>query len=81
MTASDITILRFISHLSLSYQPSTVQSYLSAVRSLHVMIGLDDPFVNHPGVQLVIRDKKRLKGNNGRLRRPITPEFVVTFSG
>ena len=51
LTASDITILRFISHLSLSYQPSTVKSYLSAVRSLHVMIGLDDLFVNHPGVQ------------------------------
>ena len=79
LPASDITILRFISYLSLSYQPSTVKSYLSAVRSLHVMMGLDNPLVNHPRVQLVLRGIKRLQGNNRRLRQPITPELLLLF--
>ena len=79
LPASDITILRLISYLSLSYQPSTVKSYLSAVRSLHVMMGLDNPFVNHPRVQLVLRGIKRLQGNNRRLRRPFTPELLLLF--
>ena len=79
LPASDVTILRFISYLSLSYQPSTVKSYLSAVRSLHVMLGLDNPFVNNPRIQLVLRGIKRLQGNNRRLRRPITPELCYFF--
>ena len=77
LPASDITILRFISYLSLSYQPSTVKSYLSAVRSLHVMLGLDNSFVNNPRIQLVLRGIKRLQGNNRRLHRPITPELLL----
>ena len=74
--ASVITISSFISYLSLSYQPSTVKSYLSAVRSLHVIMGLDSPSANHPRVQLVLRGIKRLQGNNRRLRRPATPELL-----
>ena len=66
LLALDTTILHFISYLSLSYQPSMVKSYLSAVRSLHVMMGLDNPFVNHPRIQLVLRGIKRLQGNNRR---------------
>ena len=79
LPASDMTILSFISYLSLSYQPSMVKSYLSAVRSLHVMLGLDNPFVNNPRIQLVLRGIKRLQGNNRRLRRPITPELLLLF--
>ena len=79
LPASAITILRFISYLSLSYQPSTVKSYLSAVRSLRVVMGLDNPFVNHPRAQLVLRGIKRLQGNNRRLRRPIAPELLLLF--
>ena len=54
LPASVITISRFISYLLLSYQPSTVKSYLSAVRSPHIIMGLDRPSVNHPRVQLVL---------------------------
>ena len=79
LPASIITISRFISYLSLSYQPSTVKSYLSAVRSLHVIMGLDSPSANHPRVQLVLRGTKRLQGNNRRLRRPTTPELLLFF--
>ena len=79
LPASVITISRFISYLSLSYQPSTVKSYLSAVRSLHVIMGLDSPSVNHPRVQLVLRGIKRLQCNNRRLRRPTTPELLLFF--
>ena len=43
------------------------------------MMGLDNPFVNHPRVQLVLRGRKRLQGNNRRLRRPITPELLLLF--
>ena len=54
LAASDITILCFISYSSLSYQPSTVKSYLSEVRSLHVMMGLVNLIVNHPRAQLAL---------------------------
>ena len=40
---------------------------------------MDNPFVNHPSVQLVLRGIKRLQGNNRRLRRPIILEFAVTL--
>ena len=43
------------------------------------MMGLDNPFVNHPRIQLVPRGIKRLQGNNRRLRRPITPELLLLF--
>ena len=56
-----------------------VKSYLSAVRSLHVMVGLDNPFVSHPGIQLVLRGIKRLQGNTRHLRCPITPELLLLF--
>ena len=79
LPASDITILRFISYLSLSFQPSTVKSYLSAVRSLHVMMGLDNPFCQSPQSSVSARGIKRLQGNNRRLRRPITPELWLLF--
>ena len=79
LAALDITVLRFFSYLSLSYQPSTVKSDLSAVRSLHVMMGLDNPFVNHPRAQLVLGGIKRPQGNNRRLRRPVAPELLLLF--
>ena len=79
LPASVITISRFISYLSLSYQPSTVKSHLSAVRSMHVLMGLDSPSANHPRVQLVLWGIKRLQGNNRRLRRPTTPELLLFF--
>ena len=81
LPASVITISRFISYLSLSYQPSTVESYLSTVRSMHVIMGLDSPSANHPRVQLVLRGIKRLQGNNRRLRRPTTPGLLLFFRG
>ena len=41
------------------------------------MMGLDNPSVNHPGVQLVLRGIKRLQGNNRHLRQPATPELLL----
>ena len=74
---SEIAILRFIAYAALSYEPSTIKSYLSAVRSLHVFNGFENPLENKPRIQLVLRGIKRLSGNPRRMRCPITPESLL----
>ena len=43
--ASELTILRFIGSVSGSCQASTIRVYLSAVRSLHIQNGAEDPLL------------------------------------
>ena len=61
----------------LSYKPSTIKSYLSAVGSLHVVNGFENPLENKPRIQLVLRVIKRLSGNPRRMRCSITPELLL----
>ena len=52
LSASEITLLRFISYLSSrDNKQSTIKGYLSAVRSLHVFEGFSNPLENKPRIQ------------------------------
>ena len=77
---SEIILSRFICYLSSrGYKPSTIKGYLSAVRSFHVFEGFSNPLENKPGIQLVVRGLKRLKGSHRWLRCPITPSLCFYF--
>ena len=79
LPASEIAILRFIAYVALFYKPSAIKSYLSAVRSLHVVNGFENPLESKPRIQLVLRGIKRLSSNPRRLRCPITPELLLVI--
>ena len=63
LPASEIAILCFIAYTALFYKPSTIKSCLSAVRSLHVVNGFENPIENKPRIQLVLKGIKRLSGD------------------
>ena len=79
LPASEIAILRIIAYAALFNKPSTMKSYLLAVRSLHVVNGSENPFENKPRIQLVLRGIKPLTGNRWQLRCPITPELLLVI--
>ena len=67
----------FLAKSSLS--SSTIQSYLSALRYLHISLGLPEPDVGSMAkLKLVVRGIRRLKGKdfNGKRRLPITPSIL-----
>ena len=53
--ASETLILRFIAFISATVSHQSVPVYLAAVKSLHVMAGFEDPPINSPRVQLMVR--------------------------
>ena len=58
---------------------STIQSYLSALRYLHISCGLPEPDVSEMAkLKLVVRGIRRLKAKDfdGRRRLPITPSIL-----
>ena len=59
---------------------STIQSYLSALRYLHISCGLPEPDVSEMAkLKLVVRGIRRLKAKDfdGRRRLPITPSILT----
>ena len=77
--ASELTILRFIGSLSGFCQASTIRVYLSAVRSLHIQNGLEDPLVGCLRIPLVLRGLRRLKSSNRPQKIPITPLVLCSI--
>ena len=56
----------------------TVKSYLSAVRHMHISMGLGDPHISSmPQLEYVVKGmKKKTAGRAARVRRPITPQIL-----
>ena len=78
---SEHTILLFISQLGEDgLAPSTVKSYLAAIRNLFINAGLSSINLYTPRVELVIRGIKRVKARQSssvRPRLPITPSILL----
>ncbi len=55
LPASELTLLRFISHISLTVSANSMPVYLAAVRSLHVYNSLPPPPLTSPKVQLILK--------------------------
>ena len=73
--ATDTTLAEFVTYLAdvVHLTPTSIKTYLSAVRSLHIDRGLPDPLQAAPLTQRVLSGVKRIHGLHSRLNRlPIT---------
>ena len=75
------TLCLFATYLANSLKHSSIKVYLSAVRSLHIELGFEDPLLNCPRLQRVVRGIKRCQGSSGSQRRPITKEVMHVIHG
>ena len=55
---------------------STIKSYLSAVRHLHVIHGLGNPLKDTLRLDLILRGVQRAKPKGTRTRLPVTPRIL-----
>ena len=77
--ASELTLLSFIGAIQ-DRQASTAKVYLSAVRSLHIMLGHQDPFINCPRIPLAVRGLLRTQASSAqRSKLPITALILHTL--
>ena len=77
--ASEVTILRFIASQSKQVSAVTIQNYLAAIRSLHIMQGFANPFPVFERVRLVMRALKK-RSKPSRQRSPVTPAMLSKIS-
>ena len=73
--APDITLTEFVTYLAdvVHLTPTSITTYLSAVRSLHIDRGWPNPLQAAPLTQRVLSGIKRIHGMHSRLNRlPIT---------
>lgn len=71
--ASQQTLILFVAELAQSVSPSTVRTYLSGVRHLHIVQGHTSPLSDTPKLDLVLAGIKRLHRTPKPIRLPITP--------
>ena len=69
----DLVISSLAAYLTTFVKPGTIQAYLSAVRNLHIELGIPDPFLDAPLLQRVMRGMCRVHGTAvEKTRLPIT---------
>ena len=76
LPASELTLLRNIGHLSKTCKATSVRVYLSAVGSLRIEAGYDDPLLGCPRLPLVTRGLRRINSEVPKSKLPIT-SFVL----
>lgn len=76
LPASEHTLILFVAELHQSKATSTIQTYLSGIRHLHIVSGYPNPLENKQKLQLVLRGCKRLKPPRACPRLPITPYIL-----
>ena len=75
---SENLVLDFIVHsgLVLNKAPGTVKLRIAAIRNRHLALGLPDPFLHMPRVNLALAGLKRRRGCKER-RHPVTPRMLA----
>ena len=76
LPASEDTLILFVSEVAQSLSHSTIRCYLSGIRHLHVLNGLDNPLENRLRLGLVLKGIQRVKLKSSRARLPITPNIL-----
>ena len=76
--ANESTLLKFIAFMNESLALSTVKTYLSAIRFLHLYLGFDNPFPQFPRIALVMKGLKR-SASPPRKRLPVTPNLLLAI--
>ena len=74
--ATELLLLRFVAAQSSRVSGYTIQSYLSAIRFLHITNGFDNPITSYDRLRLVIRALKKAAGPK-RQRAPITIAILL----
>ena len=75
----EITILCFIAYAGRCLAASSVRNYLSAVRSLHLVLGFLDPLEGLPHVPLVIKGPKCFQVDKKRVKTLITALVLMSI--
>ena len=79
LPASEETLLRFCAWLSDRLLHSSIKVYLSAVRSLHIDLGLADPLSGRLRLRRMLRGIHRVQGSPSPKRLPITGNLLGTI--
>ena len=74
--AEESTLLNFIAFMGETLAFSTVKTYLSGVRFLHLSLGFDNPFAKFPRTKLALKGLKR-EAAPTRKRLPVTPQILL----
>jgi site-specific recombinase XerD len=75
LPASEKLIVHWMVDAALA--PTTVKQYFSSIRSVHRVLGLPDPGVDTPVVQLALRGLQKLHTKPVRVKLPITVDMIV----
>ena len=76
--ASELLLLRFVASCAESLSGFTIQNYLSAIRYLHIINGMDSPIKEFERLRLVVRALKKRSGPK-RQRSPVTLEMLLSI--
>ena len=76
--ASELLVLRFVASCAESLSGFTIQSYLSAIRHLHIINGMDSPIHEFERLRLVVRALKKRSGPK-RQRSPVTVGMLLSI--
>ena len=73
LPASEQTLILFVAELAQDLAHSTIRSYLSGVRNLHITNGLPDPLPGSFRLNLVLNGIRRVKAHPPKVKIPVTP--------
>ena len=76
LPASELTIRLFCTAQASRVSFSTISTYVSAIRMLHLQHGLQDPTVHAPLLTLLLRGIKRQNRPNSLPRQPVTTDIL-----
>lgn len=78
--ATELLLLRFVASFNKNLRGGTIQNYLSAIRFLHVMNGMENPIPEFERLKLVVKSLKKRSGPS-RQRAPITIPMLRAICG
>ena len=79
LPASELTILRFIAHITPKVNRNSLQVYLAAIRALHVINGFQTPSITSPRIQLALRSLSQI-APTVKQAHPITFTIMSHFN-
>jgi len=79
LPAAEPTLCAFVAWASLTLAPDTVGSYLSAIRSLHVDLGLGDPTADRLVLKRTMTGMRKLHARPVTQKLPLTVGLLDTF--
>ena len=80
LPASEQTLILFVAELAQDLAHSTIRSYLSGVRNLHITNGLPDPLPGSLRLNLVLNGIRRVKVHPPKVKIPVTPLVLHRLS-